>query len=60
MLFRSTVIREQKELKLTVTFDEKNSETESRNQLQQNQQQQPSQDNGGFYYQWPFSGMFPW
>ena len=54
-----TVIREQKELKLTVTFDEKNSETESRNQLQQNQQQ-PSQDNGGFYYQWPFSGMFPW
>lgn len=55
-----TVIREQKELKLTVTFDEKNSETESRNQLQQNQHQQPSQDNGGFYYQWPFSGMFPW
>ena len=53
------MIREQKELKLTVTFDEKNSETESRNQLQQNQQQ-PSQDNGGFYYQWPFSGMFPW
>ena len=59
-----TVIRDQKELKLTVTFDEKNAETEGRNQLQQDnsqqQQQQPSQGNGGYYYQWPFGGMFPW
>ena len=52
-----TVIRNQQELTLTITFDEKNAETESRNQLQQNEQQ-PSQNNGG--YQWPFGGMFPW
>ncbi len=57
-----TVIRDQKELKLSITFDEKNAETEGRNQLQQNQQQQqqPSQGNGGYYYQWPFGNMFPW
>lgn len=55
-----TVIRNQQELKLTITFDEKNAETEANNQLQQNsqQQQQPSQGNG-YYYQWPFGG-FPW
>ena len=53
-----TVIRNQQELTLTITFDEKNAETESRNQLQQNEQQ-PSQNNGGGY-QWPFGGMFPW
>lgn len=56
-----TVIRNQQELKLTITFDEKNAETEANNQQQDNAQQQPSQGNGGnFYYQWPFSGMFPW
>lgn len=58
-----TVIRDQKEVKLTITFDEKNAETEANNQLQQNnqqQQQQPSQGNGGYYYQWPFGNMFPW
>ena len=60
-----TVIRDQKEIKLTVTFDEKNAETEGRNQFQQeNSQQSQSGDsygNGGFYYQWPFFGnMFPW
>lgn len=60
-----TVIRNQQEIKLTVTFDEKNAETEGRNQLQQENSQQP-QDNGGygsggFGYQWPFFGnMFPW
>ena len=53
-----TVIRNQQELTLTITFDEKNAETESRNQLQQNEQQ-PSQNNGGGY-QWPFGGIFPW
>ena len=55
-----TVIRNQQELKLTITFDEKNAETEGRNQLQQSsdQQQQQQQDNG-YYYQWPFS-RFPW
>ena len=58
-----TVIRNQQELKLTITFDEKNAETEGRNQLQQNsqqQQQQPNQGNGGYYYQWPFGNIFPW
>ncbi len=60
-----TVIRSQQELKLTITFDEKNAETEARNQSQSNnsqQQQQPSQgnQNNGYYYQWPFGNMFPW
>lgn len=55
-----TVIRNQQELKLTITFDEKNAQTEANNQLQQNNQQQPSQDNGyGYGYQWPFN-VFPW
>lgn len=55
-----TVIRNQQELKLTITFDEKNAETEGRNQIQQNDQQQPQggQDNS-YYYQWPFN-VFPW
>ena len=52
-----TVIRNQQELKLTITFDEKNAETEGRNQLQQDNSQQ--QQNNGYYYQWPFGG-FPW
>ena len=56
---------EQKEQKLTITFDEKNSETEANNQLQQNQQSQQSQQyqqgqqGQGGYYQWPFGG-FNW
>ena len=62
-----TVIRQQKELKLTVTFDEKNSETEANNQIQQ-ETQQPQQIPGGynggsgnnFYYQWPFGNFFGW
>ena len=56
-----TVIRNQQELKLTITFDEKNAETTANNQLQQNNQQQPSQ-GGSYYggYQWPFGNMFPW
>ena len=56
-----TVIRNQQELKLTITFDEKNAETTANNQIQQNNQQQPSQ-GGSYYggYQWPFGNMFPW
>ena len=53
-----TVIRNQQERKLTITFDEKNAQTEANNQIQQNSQQ-PSQ-GGGYYYQWPFGNMFPW
>ncbi|RKI68776.1 PDZ domain-containing protein [bacterium 1xD42-67] len=62
-----TVIRSQKELALTVTFDEKNAQTEANNQIQQDggqQSQQPSQQQpgqgGSYYYQWPFNDMFPW
>ena len=56
-----TVIRNQQEVKLTITFDEKNAQTEANNQIQQNNQQ-PSQGNqdNGYYYQWPFGNMFPW
>ncbi|MEA4934746.1 MAG: trypsin-like peptidase domain-containing protein [Lawsonibacter sp.] len=62
-----TVLRQQKEVKLTITFDEKNSKTEANNQVQQNtqqdqqqqQQQQQQQGQSGYYYQWPFSG-FSW
>ena len=55
-----TVVRAQQELKLTITFDEKNSETEANNQLQQNtQQQEQQQQSQGGYYQFPF-GAFPW
>ena len=57
-----TVIRSQQEQKLTITFDEKNAETQANNQLQQDTQQQQQQNqNGqsGYYYQWPFGG-FPW
>lgn len=54
-----TVIRNGQELKLTITFDEKNAETEGRNQLQQSNDQQQQQQDNGYYYQWPFS-RFPW
>ncbi len=55
-----TVVRNQQEVKLTVTFDEKNAETEAANQNQQNTQQgQQQSPNGGYYYQWPF-GSFGW
>ncbi len=53
-----TVIRSQQELELTITFDEKNAETEANNPRQESQQQ-PSQGNG-YYYEWPYGGMFPW
>ncbi len=53
-----TVIRSQQEMKLTVTFDEKNEQTEANNQIPQQEQQQGSQ--GWNYYQWPFGGFFPW
>ena len=54
-----TVIRDQQEMQITVTFDEKNAETEAANQGQQNTQQgQQSQGGSSYYYQWPFSGFF--
>ena len=54
-----TVIRNQQQLQLTVTLDEKNAETEAANPLQQTQQNQQSSGNSGGYYQWPF-GSFYW
>ena len=67
-----TVMRDQQELKLSITFDEKNSQTEANNQIQQDSQQQqqqtPNGSSGGFgnygggnyYYQWPFDNFFNW
>lgn len=55
-----TVIRNQQEVKLSITFDEKNAQTEANNQIQQNSQQQQPSQGGGYYYQWPFGNMFPW
>ena len=52
-----TVIRDQQQVQLTVTFDEKNEQTESANQIQQDSQQ--GQSGNGYYYQWPFGG-FNW
>ena len=52
-----TVIRSQKELKLTITFDEKNAQTEANNP-QQTQQSQQQQGQSG-YSQWPFGGSWP-
>ena len=51
-----TIVRDQKEQKLTITFDEKNEQTEAANQPQQesNQQVQQQPSTG-----WPFGG-FPW
>ncbi|MCF2661974.1 S1C family serine protease [Pseudoflavonifractor phocaeensis] len=54
-----TVIRSQQEMKLTITFDEKNAETEANNQIQQNTQQEQQQSQNGYYYQWPFEN-FHW
>ena len=52
-----TVIRNQEEIKLSITFDEKNEQTEAANQSQEsNQQQQQQQQQSGGYYGWPFGG----
>ena len=52
-----TVIRNQQEITLTVTFDEQNAETEAANQIQQSDQSNSNQDGNG-YYQFPFGGFF--
>ena len=55
-----TIVRNQQEQKLAITFDEKNEQTESANQIQQDSQQnQQGQSGNGYYYQWPFGG-FNW
>ena len=52
-----TVIRNQQEITLTVTFDEQNAETEAANQIQQSDQSNSNQGGNG-YYQFPFGGFF--
>ena len=60
-----TVLRKGEEKQLSVTFDEKNSETEANNQPQQQQPQpgqqpqQPQQPQDGSYVPFPFP-FFPW
>lgn len=71
MTAKLTIIRQQEEKILEVTFDEKNSETEANNQIQQSTQQPQQTDpyygngNSGnnYYYQWPFGSfgsIFGW
>ena len=58
-----TVLRNQEPMKLTITFDEKNAETEANNQPQQQSNEQQSNEqqpsSGGSYFEWPF-GSFGW
>lgn len=52
-----TIIRNNEKMTLSITFDEKNEQTEAANQSQEsNQQQQQQQQQSGGYYGWPFSG----
>ena len=52
-----TVVRSQQEMKISITFDEKNEQTEAANQSQEsNQQQQQQQQQSGGSYGWPFGG----
>ena len=51
-----TVVRSQQEMKISITFDEKNEETEAANQIQQQSSQQQQQQQSGGSYGWPFSG----
>lgn len=52
-----TIIRNNEKMTLSITFDEKNEQTEAANQSQEsNQQQQQQQQQSGGYYGWPFGG----
>ena len=51
-----TVIRGTETLTLSITFDEKNEQTEAANQIQQESNQQQQQQQSGGYYGWPFGG----
>ena len=51
-----TVVRSQQEMKISITFDEKNEQTEAANQSQESNQQQQQQQQSGGSYGWPFSG----
>ena len=64
MTAKITIIRQQEEKVLEITFDEKNSETEIQQTPQQSQQpQQPYGGDNNYYYQWPFGSfgsIFGW
>lgn len=51
-----TVIRGTETLTLSITFDEKNEQTEAANQIQQESNQQQQQQQSGGPYGWPFGG----
>ena len=51
-----TVIRGTETLTLSITFDEKNEQTEAANQIQQESNQQQQQQQSGGSYGWPFGG----
>lgn len=50
-----TVVRNLEEIKLTITLDEKNDQTESANQIQDQSNQQNNYQGS---YNWPFGGFF--
>ena len=50
-----TLLRGSDRLELSITFDEKNEQTEAANQFPQDQS---SQSQGGNYSGWPFGGFF--
>jgi serine protease Do len=56
-----SVIRQNQQLELTITFDEKNEQTQAANQSSTQQQTQQSQQGqqyqNGSQYTWPFSGF---
>jgi serine protease Do len=56
-----SVIRQNQQLELTITFDEKNEQTQAANQSSTQQQTQQSQQGqqyqNGYQYSWPFSGF---
>ena len=56
-----TVVRNLEEIKLTITLDEQNEQTEAANQIQEQSsqnQQDNSQSGGSYYNNWPFGGFF--
>ena len=56
-----TVLRSTETKKLSITFDEKNEQTEAANQVQQqSNEQQSNQQQSGNSYNWPFGNYFGW
>ena len=51
-----TVLRGSSQVELTITFDEKNADTEAANQPQDQSSQ--NQQSGGYYNSWPFGSFF--